>query len=82
MNTLKIEIVDSPEQAPNYARDQVDVRGAEITKAVIVCKGTEGGKPTVDFQFTARDGSQFVAMLTGDLVKQLAAVVMGAEKRK
>lgn len=79
MQTLSIQIANSPEEAPNYNRDFVDVRAATITKAVIVKKGTESGKPTVDFQFEAMDGSKFVAMLTGDLVKGLAKAVSGAE---
>lgn len=78
---LSIEIVNSPAEAPNYARDHLDVRAAEITKCIVVNKGTTSGKPTVDFQITAQDGSQFVAMLTGDLVKNLASIIQGVEER-
>lgn len=78
-NALTILIFDSPEQAPNYNRDMVDVRAATLTTAVIVKRGTVAGKPTVDFQFKDQEGNDFVAMLTGELVKQLAAAVLGAE---
>ena len=80
-NVLTIEIANSPDEAPNYNRDCVDVRSAAITKALIVNKGMLSGKPTVDFQFEALDGSKFVAMLTGDLVKALADAVRGVESR-
>lgn len=78
MQTLSIEIFESPEEAPNYSRDSV-VRSATIGKVVIVKNGTTSGKPTVDFQFTAKDGSQFVAMLTGELVKGIAQAVEASQ---
>lgn len=81
MQMLTIEIANSPEEAPNYSRDFVDVRAARITKAVIVNKGMDSGKPTVDLQFESMDGCKFVAMLTGDLVKGLADAVKGVESR-
>ena len=81
MQSLIIEIADSPAAAPNYSRDLVDVRAARITKAIIVNKGTESGKPTVDFQIESMEGEKFVAMLTGDLVKGLAQAVIGVESR-
>lgn len=80
-DALSIEIVDSPSQAPNYQRDTPDVRTVSIDKAIVVLKGTVSGKATVDFQITAQDGSQFVAMLSGAIVKNLAAVIEGAELR-
>lgn len=81
MQMLAIEIVDSPEQAPHYRRDTPDVRSATITKAIIVRNGTVGGKSTVDFQFKDEQGAEFVAMLTGALVQNLAAAIVGAESR-
>lgn len=80
-NSLKIEIVESPDLAPNYNRDEVGVRAATIDKCIIVGKGTVEGRPTVDFQIVAKDGSKFVAMLTGSLVKQLANAITGFEQR-
>lgn len=79
-NVLNIKVVDSPSDAPNYNRDTLDIRACEITTVIVVKKGTVSGKPTVDFQITAQDGSEFVAMLTGALVKQLAGVVDAAER--
>lgn len=80
-NMLAIEIVGSPAEAPNYNRDRLDVRAATITKAVIVLGGTVQGQATVDFQIRDQDGAEFVAMLTGALVKHLAAAITGAESR-
>jgi hypothetical protein len=80
MNPNMLVIVDSPEEAPNYRRDSVDIRSAVISKVVIVKKGMENGKSTVDFQFQDNEGNQFVAMLTGALVQQLALIIRGAEQ--
>lgn len=80
-NTLEIEIFDSPDEAPNYNRDLLDVRAADIKKAVIVNKGMVSGKPTVDFQIQTQDGEKFVAMLSGSLVEQLASAVAGVKQR-
>lgn len=81
-NVLKIEIVDDPSMAPNYDHDWLETRSATIDKCIIVGKGTIEGKPTVDFQITAQDGSKFVAMLTGSIVKNLAAAITGFEQRE
>jgi len=81
MQMLQIEVANSPDEAPNYNRDFVDVHAARITKVVIVNKGMESGKPTVDFQFESMDGDKFVALLTGDIVKALADAVLGVECR-
>ena len=78
-NYLKIEVAESPDAAPNYARDTPDVRAATIVKVVIVKNGTERGKPTVDFQLEDRQGGKFVAMLTGELVKALGTAVAAVE---
>lgn len=82
MQMLAIEIVDSPAQAPNYRRDRVDVRTVAITKAIIVLGGMESGRATVDFQIKDEQGAEFVAILTGDLVKSLAQAIIGAEARR
>lgn len=80
-NILQIEIVDSPQQAPNYSRDMIDVRFVSLTKAVVVNRGMLSGKATVDFQFRDQEGGDYVAMLTGELVKHLAAIIAGVESR-
>lgn len=77
MQSVRVQVVDLPQHAPNYARDEIDVRSATITDVVIVRHGTVSGKPTCDFQFVAQDGSRFVAMLTGELVGGIAAAVKG-----
>ena len=80
-NTLTIEIAASVDEAPNWSRDHCDVRAVDIRKAIIVCHGMKSGAPTVDFVIAAEGGEQFVAMLTGTIVKQLAVAVTGAEQR-
>lgn len=80
-NTLVIQIVDSPSEAPHYSRDHCDIRTATIDRAVIVCKGTVNGNPTVDIVFKDADGAEYVAMLTGSLIQNLAAAVTGAAQR-
>jgi hypothetical protein len=78
-NALQIQIVDGPEKAPNYNRDHVDIRGATISKVIVVKRGTVSSKPTVDFQFQDQQGAEYVAMLTGELVKQLGIIIASAE---
>ena len=81
-NYITIEVVESPQDAPNYARDRVDIRSATITRAVVVKNGTVNGNPTVDIQFTDASGAEFVAMITGNLIEQLASVVSSARPAK
>lgn len=81
-NSLHIQIVDSPSKAPNYSRDCVDVRAANISWVIIVLNGLGSGKSTVDMQFQDLEGNTFVATLTGEMVKRLGAIVDGAEQRK
>lgn len=81
-NTLAIQIVDSPALAPNYSRDEIDTRAVTIDKAIVVKKGTQSGKTTVDFQIVDQQGAKFVAMLTGALVLNLAEIIKAAEGGK
>lgn len=81
MNVLPIKIVDSVEEAPNWARDFIDVRAAEIEQTIIVRNGTESGGSTVDIVFKDVEGNQFVAMTTGTIIQMLAAAIQGAENR-
>jgi hypothetical protein len=78
-NALSIQVVDTPQQAPNYNRDSIDVRGATISKVIVVKRGTVEGNPTVDFQIVDRQGGQYVAMLTGKIVQSLAKVIDGSD---
>ena len=78
MNHLKIQIVDRPEDAPNYRANTLDVRGASLTSALIVRRGTVEGNPTVDLVFKDLDGNEYVAMTTGGLILGLAAALRGA----
>lgn len=82
MQMLKIKIVGSPAEAPHYRRDVCDMRATKLTETVIVCKGTESGRPTVDLVFEDEQGGQYVALVTGALIEQLAGAVRGAAQRR
>jgi hypothetical protein len=81
VQSLNIQIVDEPALAPNYRNDHPAIEMATITNCVVVGKGTEAGLATVDFQITHANGTLSVAMLTGSLVKGIAAAVAGCEAR-
>ncbi len=74
-NSFDVKTVETPEDAPNYNRDTLDIRGAVIDRVVIVKRGTVCGKPTVDVVFKSEDGCEFVAMTTGALLVALADII-------
>lgn len=77
---LTIKIAESPHHAPNYARDHIDIRTATLDCAVIVKRGTVNGLPTVDLQFRDAEGNEFVAMVTGAILEQLAVAIQAARQ--
>ncbi len=81
MQHVDIKIVDTPDDAPNYRRDQPHVKAAKLKSAVIVCNGTTTGRPSVDLVFTDDEGNTFVAMTTAGLVDGIAAAARGAVQR-
>lgn len=70
---------DRPSDAPNY--EEPEWLAAEVTKAVVVGRGTQDGAPTVDIQFTTKDGQKHIAMLTGALLQSISAACIGVEMR-
>ena len=72
-NELLITLHDSPAEAPTY---KAPIKAIDLSQAVIVGKGMESGKPTVDFLFTDADGNKYVTMLTGAVVEALGQAVM------
>jgi hypothetical protein len=72
-NDIAIQICNSPEEAPHYARpgDYAQFQNADIIKAVIVRGGTATGNDTVDLQFVTADGRKHVAMITARILKQI-----------
>lgn len=78
-NVLCIKVAESPEEAPNYNRDEIAVRGATLHTCIVVKRGMKSGKPTIDFQFRDKEGAEFVAMLTGDIVLRLADVIRASQ---
>lgn len=79
MPQISIRIVNRPEDAPNYRRDEPATRSGMVTEAVIVLRGTVEGRSTVDLQFQDQDGGKCVGLLTGALLQSLASAVRGAE---
>lgn len=78
-NSLTLKLADSPDEAPVYRLPEFRV--ANLTTAQIVGRGTAAGLPTVDFIFEDENGQKYVAMLTGGLVENLAAAVLGMKER-
>jgi len=62
---------DAIAQGYDYASKGDEYKPIEISKAVVVRKGTQSGKPTVDFVLTDQAGQKYVVMLTGALVKSI-----------
>lgn len=79
-NALAISVANSVDEAPNWSRDYPDVRAVDIKKAIIVKGGMDSGKSTVDFVIVDQDGNENVAMLTGELVKNLALMINVVER--
>lgn len=78
-NDLKIQISDTPDEAPTYRLPEY--KAANLTTAQIVGHGTTHGNPTVDFIFEDQDGQKYVAMLTAGLVESLDAAIQGFKAR-
>lgn len=78
-NDIAIDLFDSPEDAPKYTKP--NTTAANLERAVIVGRGTVGGNATVDLVFRDPDGKQFVAMITGRLLRGVVAAVDGVEER-
>lgn len=74
-NILSMEFKASPAEAPDYNTNGEGFKAANILKAIIVKKGTVEGNDTVDLQFEDEAGQKYVAMLTGRLIKSLAAAI-------
>lgn len=72
MQHLNIENYKTVQEAPIYREG---FKAIEIEKAVVVQLGTEGGNSTCDLVLVDKEGQHFVVMLTGNLIKTLAAVL-------
>lgn len=71
MNYLDIEICENADEAAlkGYVYSYDEYKPIEITKVVVVRKGTEEGNPTVDLILQDQEGNKFVVMITGKLLK-------------
>jgi hypothetical protein len=78
-NSLSIRLADTPHEAPKY--NKPEYLFANLVAAQIVGRGTVAGNPTVDFIFEDENGQKYVAMLTGGIVENLAAAVLGMKQR-
>lgn len=79
MQSLQINIAESIEQAPNYAKDFPNVKSAILHQAIVVKKGTEEGNCTVDLVFVSADGTEHVALTTGAILRSLADIIAGID---
>lgn len=75
-NSLDIRVYNSVAEAPRY--ELPEFKASNIDHACVIRKGTEADKSTVDLIFVDESGQKFITMLTGNLVKNLAAII-GAE---
>lgn len=73
--SLVIDISESPQEAPDYNKMPEKWEPLEITKAVIVKKGTVQGLPTVDLQCQDDKGNKYLIMCSGRILKTLAAAI-------
>jgi hypothetical protein len=78
-NSVDVFVFENPSLAPNYSRDEVDVRGLFIKTVNIVKKGTEAGRCSVDLVLIAADGSKFVAITTGRILNVITSMVQSID---
>ncbi len=74
-NSLKINICNSIEEAPNYNKDGKGFKAASLVKAIIVRNGTKDENDTVDLQFKDESGQKYICMTTGKILKMLTDLV-------
>ena len=78
-NMLDIELFDSVEEAPSY--EKPEHYSANLKTARVVGNGTVHGNPTVDLIFEDERGQEYVAMITGGLLQNLAGAIEGMKQR-
>ena len=74
MNQLNIHICKDADDAveKGHVYDQKDgYKMVEISKVVVVNKGTEEGNSTVDLVLRDEAGNKFLVMVTGNLLKSI-----------
>lgn len=74
MNHLDIHICKDADDAvaKGHVYDQKDgYKMVEISKVVVVNKGTEEGNATVDLVLRDEAGNKFLVMVTGNLLKSI-----------
>lgn len=90
MQELQIQITEGVGDAPNYNKGHringIKSKPAEFHTVVIVPKGTEAGKCTVDFQILIKNPAgeyedAAVVMTTGAIICALADIIRGVEAR-
>lgn len=69
MHDISIKIVDSPEHAPDYKG--TGAKAVQLKEVIVVGRGMESGRPTVDLILMGEDGQQYVAMVTGNLMEMV-----------
>jgi hypothetical protein len=79
MNSLKIGIHKSIEEAPKY--NHPEYKSAELVSAEIVHGGTVNGRATVDLVFIDNNGQKYVTMVTARILDMLVKAT-GVQKNQ
>ena len=75
-NNLKVKVVHL-DDAPDY--DEAEWQAIDMTDTLVIKEGTIQGNPTVDFRFKDKAGKKYIAMMTGGIIQNLAAIIEGAK---
>jgi hypothetical protein len=73
-SSLSIEVCDSPRDAIEKGYNYASNKSAEpisVEKVIVVRKGTQSGRSTVDFLLKTEDGKQYVFMVTSALLESI-----------
>jgi hypothetical protein len=70
---LQINVHKDPDDAPKFSAEEFT--GVILSEANVVRNGTVEGRSTVDLVFEDAKGKKFVMMLTGRLIRNLAAII-------
>jgi len=68
--------IKSVAEAPKYGEDTELLK---ITKVIIVKKGMDSGKPSVDIQCRDTQGNKYLIFTTGAILESVASAISGAQ---
>ena len=70
-NSVAIE-VKTVEEAPNYSANPTEFRVLKIKKVIVIKDGMESGNPSFDVQLEDGDGTKYLALVTGNIMRAIA----------